>query len=86
MTLLSSRRQNTANNYYNISTHRTYKYNSPQRNQTKRELYHSLTLWLLQVPITSSSPLSTEVPHTQTNIYTGTATTSSWQNIVFPTL
>ena len=42
LTLLSSRRQNTANHYYDTSTHRTHAYNSPWRNQTKRELYHSL--------------------------------------------
>ena len=50
MTLLSSRRQNTANNYYNTSTHKTHTYSSPWRNWTKRVLYHSWIPWSLQVP------------------------------------
>ena len=84
--ILSSRRQNTANNYYNKSTHRNHIYNLPSRNQTKREFYHSWTLWFLQVPTTLLSPLSKESPHTQANIYTVTVTTSSQHKMVFSTL
>ena len=85
MTLLSSRRQNTANIYCNTSTHETQTY-----------IYHGGTgpRWnatipgypgFPQAPTTPSLPQSTERPCMQINIYIGTATTSLWLNTVYST-
>ena len=85
MTLLSSRRQNTANNFYKISTHRTHTSN-----------HHGGTgpIRISTIPGHFGFSRSQQHPHyfslqkadTQTNIYAWTATTSLQQNSVFNTL
>ena len=86
MILLSSRKQNTANNYYNTSTHRTLMYNSMYRNQTKRELYHSQTLWFLQFPTTLSSPVYRKPTHIDQYLQWDSNPLITAKNSVFNTL
>ena len=86
MTPLSFKRQDTVNNYYNTSMHRTHTYNSPQRSQTKKEPYPSLTLWFCQVLTTGWSPLSTESPHTHQYLHWDSNHFITAKNSVYNTL
>ena len=84
MTPLSSTRQNTARNFFNISTTRTHTSNS-QWNLHNRA--HSLS-WTLSSPSDQTTPSAlqyTENPPTQINTYTGTAITTSQLNKVCST-
>ena len=81
MTPLSSTMQNTVRTFYNTLTTKTHTSNS-QWNLHSRA--HSPS-WTLSSPFNQrapSTPLFTEIPCTQINTYTGTATTTSQQNKV----
>ena len=73
-------------NFFITSTHKTHTYSLMWRNQTKMDHFHSWTPRFHQVPTTPSSPQSTESPHIQISIYTGTAIISLQWNSVFNTL
>ena len=83
MTFMSSKRQNTANYFYSTSTHRTLTDSSQWMNPTKMDHVHSWTPKFHQAPTTPSSPHFTGNQHIQTNIYTGTVSTSWGLNTVF---
>ena len=51
---LSSRRQNTANNFYGTSKHKTHTNSLLCKNQTKMECFHSWTLRFHQAPTTNT--------------------------------
>ena len=74
---LPSRRQNTANNLYSISTPKTHTYILSWKNQTKMDHFHSWTPRFHQAPTTPLPPQSTENLHIQINIYIGIVTISS---------
>ena len=78
-------RQNTANNFFNTSTHKTLTYSSPWRNNPKMDHFHSLIHKFHKVPTTLSSLQSTKSPHIQINIYTGTVIISFGPNTVYST-
>ena len=73
---LSSKRQNTLNNFFTTSTHSIPTYSSQWRNQIKMGLFHSWTPRSHQGPTPHSILQFTESQQTQINIYIGTATTS----------
>ena len=84
MTPLSSTRQTTVRTYSSISTTRTHTY-SLQWNQHNKSHFSSWTLLSPRNQTTPSAPQYTGNPPTQINIYIGTATTTSQQNIVSST-